>query len=113
MLISAAGDRYVSPHSARVENARQAFADKVNGQSNIELVERLQRNLEHSDSTVERYHVIHQGLPQGNQIFDLSKKNNLTKFSRKVQNFQKISKFSKNFKIFKKFSKNFKIFKKV
>lgn len=65
LLISAAGDRYVSPHSARVENARQAFADKVNGQSNIELVERLQRNLEHSNSAVERYHVIHQGLPQG------------------------------------------------
>ena len=65
LLISAAGDRYVSPHSARVENARQAFQDKVAGQSNIELVERLQRNLEHSDATVERYHVIHQGLPQG------------------------------------------------
>ena len=65
LLVSAAGDRYVSPHSARVENAKQAFSDKVNGQSNIELVERLQRDLEHSKATVERYHVIHQGLPQG------------------------------------------------
>ena len=66
MLISAGGDRYVSPHSARIENAKAAFSDKVNGQSNIELIERLQRNIEHSDSTVERYHVIHQGLPTGN-----------------------------------------------
>lgn len=64
LLVSATGDRYVSPHSARIEQAKQAFNDQAQGKINIELVEKLQRNLEISQTKVERYHVFHQGLPQ-------------------------------------------------
>jgi hypothetical protein len=62
--VSAAGDRYVSPHSARIESPKSAFADKVNGTSNILIVETLQKKLEVNKTIVERYHVFHQNLPQ-------------------------------------------------
>ena len=65
LLVSAAGDRYVSPHSARIESPKSAFADKVNGTSNILIVETLQKKLEVNKTIVERYHVFHQNLPQG------------------------------------------------
>jgi len=64
LLVSAAGDRYVSPHSARIESPKSAFADKVNGTSNILIVETLQKKLEVNKTIVERYHVFHQNLPQ-------------------------------------------------
>ena len=54
---------------ARVEQAKQAFNDQAQGRFNIELVEKLQRNLEISNTKIERYHVFHQGLPQGGYIF--------------------------------------------
>ena len=69
LLVSAAGDRYVSPHSARIESPKSAFADKVNGTSNILIVETLQKKLEVNKTIVERYHVFHQNLPQGKTRF--------------------------------------------
>ena len=51
--------------SARVEQAKQAMNDQAQGRFNIEIVDKLQRNLEISPTKVERYHVYHQGLPQG------------------------------------------------
>ena len=106
LLVSATGDRYVSPHSgkfytwflefyflkifetftngttvfkehyslnfnisARVEQAKQAINDQAQGRFNIEIVDKLQRNLEISPTKVERYHVYHQGLPQGKILY--------------------------------------------
>ena len=46
LLVSAAGDRYVSPHSARIDTPKSAFLDKVAGPSNILLTETLQKKLE-------------------------------------------------------------------
>ena len=65
LLVSAAGDRYVSPHSARIDTPKSAFLDKVAGPSNILLTETLQKKLEVNKTIVERYHVFHQNLPQG------------------------------------------------
>ena len=56
--------------SARVEQAKQAMNDQAQGRFNIEIVDKLQRNLEISPTKVERYHVYHQGLPQGKIRFD-------------------------------------------
>ena len=50
---------------ARIEQAKQAVNDQAQGRFNIEIVDKLQRNLEISPTKVERYHVYHQGLPQG------------------------------------------------
>ena len=67
LLVSAAGDRYVSPHSARIDTPKSAFLDKVAGPSNILLTETLQKKLEVNKTIVERYHVFHQNLPQGSK----------------------------------------------
>ena len=48
-----------------MEQAKQALSDQAQGRFNIEIVDKLQRNLEISTTRVERYHVYHQGLPQG------------------------------------------------
>ena len=48
-----------------MEQAKQAMNDQAQGRFNIEIVDKLQRNLEISSTRAERYHVYHQGLPQG------------------------------------------------
>ena len=66
MQIMILGD---APHSARIESPKSAFADKVNGTSNILIVETLQKKLEINKTIVERYRVFHQNLPQGKTRF--------------------------------------------